>query len=153
VKTTMRPGVVVVVGPGSESEVALVRVGPVSGVSPLAQSGLNEAFGFAVGLGRVRAGAAVFEAHPQTGAAEMVGAIAAAVIGEQSADADAVAGEKTNRVFEEGDGGGSFLVGQDLSEGEAGVVINGDVQSFPPRMFMLTTAATVAAPGDLLEAG
>ena len=60
-KATMRTGVVVVVGPRSEGEVALVGVGPVSGIGPFAQSGLNEAFGFAVGLRRVRASAAVFE--------------------------------------------------------------------------------------------
>ena len=122
---------VVIVGPGSEGKVALVGVGPVSRVSPFAQSSLDEAFGFAVGLGRVRTGAAVFEAHLRTSLAKVVGAVAAAVIGEQGADADAVAGEKVNRVFEEGDGGGSFLVGQDLSEGETGVVIDGDVQGFP----------------------
>jgi len=45
----MRPGEVVVVSPGSECEVALIGVGPVSGVGPLAQGGLDEAFGFAVG--------------------------------------------------------------------------------------------------------
>jgi hypothetical protein len=46
----MRTGVVVVVGPGSEGEVALVGVGPVSGIGPFAQSGLDEAFGFAIGV-------------------------------------------------------------------------------------------------------
>jgi hypothetical protein len=61
VKATMRTGVVVGVGPGSEGEVALVGVGPVSGIGPFAQSGLDEAFSFAVGLRRVRASAAVFE--------------------------------------------------------------------------------------------
>ena len=65
-KTTMRTGVVVVVGPGSEGEVASVGVGRVSGIGPFAQSGLDEAFGFAVGLGGVGASAAVFEAHLET---------------------------------------------------------------------------------------
>ena len=78
----MRTVVVVVVGPGSEGEVTLLGVGPVSGIGPFAQSGLDEAFGFAVGLRGVRAGAAVFEAHLETSLAKLVGAIAAAVIGE-----------------------------------------------------------------------
>jgi hypothetical protein len=76
----------------------------VSGIGPFAQSGLNEAFGFAVGLRRVRASAAVFEAHLETGLAKQVGAIAAAVIGEQSADDDAVASEEVNRIHAEGTG-------------------------------------------------
>jgi hypothetical protein len=42
-----------------------VRVGPVSGIGPLAQSGLDEAFGFIVGLRRVMASPAMFEAHLQ----------------------------------------------------------------------------------------
>ena len=46
----MRPLAIVVVGPGSEALVAFVRVPPVSGVGPLTQSGLDEAFSFAVGL-------------------------------------------------------------------------------------------------------
>ena len=81
-KTTMRTEVVVIVGPGGECEVALVGVGPVGGVGPLSQSGLDEAFGFAVGLGGVRASAAMFEAHLETSLAKMVGAIAAAVVRE-----------------------------------------------------------------------
>ena len=78
----MRSVEVVVVGPGSESEVALRGVGPVRGVGPFAQSGLDEAFGFAIGLRRVRTSAAVLESHVQTSVAELVRAIAAAVIGE-----------------------------------------------------------------------
>ena len=113
----MRPDVVVVVGPGSKSEVALIGVGPVSGIGPLAQSSLDEAFGFAVGLRRVRASAAVFDVHLQTSLAKPVGAIAAAVIGEQSADDDAVASKKVNRVLEEGDSGVGLLIGEDASEG------------------------------------
>src|ERR1700681_4694189 len=108
----MRTSVVIVVGPGREDEVALIGVGPVSGIGPFAQSGLDEAFGFAVGLRRVRASAAVFEAHLQTSLAKVVGAIAAAVIGEQSADGDAVASEEVNCLPEEGDGGVGFLIGE-----------------------------------------
>jgi hypothetical protein len=145
--------VVVVVGPGSQSEVAPIGIGPVRGIGPLAQSGLNEALGFAVGLRRVRASAAVFEAHLKTNAAKAVGAIAAAVIGEQGADGDAVASEEVKGISEEGNGGVGFLIGEDLSEGQARVIVDSDVQGFPTRMFRLTTAAAVAAPNKLAGSG
>ena len=149
----MRAGVVVVVGPGSKTEVSLLGVGPVSGVGPFAQGGLDEAFGFAVGLRRVRSSAAVFETHLETSLAKLVGAIATAVIGEQGANGDAMASEKVNGFLEKGDGGMGLLIGEDLGEGHARVVVDRDMQSFPSRMFVLTTAAAVPAPNDLLEAG
>jgi hypothetical protein len=43
----MGSGEVVVLGPRSQGEIALIGVRPVSGVGPLAQGGLDEAFGFA----------------------------------------------------------------------------------------------------------
>src|SRR5271170_177833 len=149
----MRAGKVVVVGPGSESEVALLRVGPVSGVGPLAQGGLDEALGFAVGLRGVGASAVVFEAHLAASATELMGAIAAAIIGEQGANGDAVASEEVHGMLEKSDGGVGLLVREDASEGQARVVVDGDMQGLPTRVFMLTTAAAIAAPRDLLEAG
>lgn len=104
-KATMRADEVVIVGPGSEREVALLRVRPVSGVGPLAQGGLDKAFGFAVGLRRVRASAAMFEAECETGLTKVMRAITAAIIGKQSADGDAMAKEKVNGILEKGDGG------------------------------------------------
>ncbi len=44
---------VVVVGPRLQVSVALLGVGPVLGVSPLAQGGLDEALGLAIGSGSV----------------------------------------------------------------------------------------------------
>jgi hypothetical protein len=89
----------------------------------------------------------------QTSLAKEVGAIAAAVIGEQGADGDAVASKEVNRIAEKGDGGVGLLIGEDAGEGHAGVVIDGDVQGFPSRVLVLTATAAVPAPGDLLEAG
>ena len=86
---------VVVVGPGRQRAVSLVGIAPVSSVGPFAESGLDKAFGLAVGLGRVRTSAAVFEAHVLASAAELVRAITAAVVGEQGAHADAVASEES----------------------------------------------------------
>jgi hypothetical protein len=125
----------------------------VSGVGPLAQGGLDEAFGFAIGLRRVRASAAVFEAHVKTNAVKLVGAIAAAVIGEQGAHGDAMASEEVNGILEKGNGGVGLLIGEDASEGQARVVVDGDMQGLPAGMLVLTAAAAVPAPADLLEAG
>ena len=83
----------------------------------------------------------------------MVRAIAAAVIGEQGADGDAVASEEVNGILEKGDGGVGLLIGEDLGEGQTRVIVDGDVQGLPSGMFVLTTTAAIAAPGDLLEAG
>src|SRR5512144_424092 len=99
----MRALVVVVVVPGRQGEISFRGVAPVSGVGPLAESGLDEAFGFAVGLRGVRAGAVVPQAHLLAGVAKLLGAVATAVIGQQSAHPDAMAGEEIQRVAQESD--------------------------------------------------
>ena len=93
----MRSLVVVVVGPRLEAGIALLGIRPVFGVGPLAQGGLDEAFGLAVGSWRIGSGAAVFDLHLLAGESEEAGAIAGAVVGEQSADADAVTSEELDR--------------------------------------------------------
>ena len=45
------------------------------------------------------------------------------------------------------------MIGEDLGKGQTRVVVNGDVQSLPSGMLVLTAAAAVATPDDLLEAG
>jgi len=88
----MRAGEVVVVQPGLEVLVALLGVGPMANVGPLAQSGLDKAFGFAIGAWGVGAGEVVTDAELETGVAELAGAIGRAVVGEQGADADTMLG-------------------------------------------------------------
>ena len=46
-----------------------------------------------------------------------------------------------------------MLIGQHAGEGEAGVIIDGNVQSLPAGKLRAATAATVAPNGDLLIAG
>ena|SRR5579864_8009120 len=149
----MRSVVVVVVIPGKQGEISFRGVAPVSGVSPFAQGGLDEALGFAVGLRGVGAGAAVLEAQLLAGAAKLVGAIAAAIIGEQSAHADTVAGEELHRLAQKSDRGVGLLIGQDLGEGQARVIVDGNMQGLPTRMRAPTPTAAIAAPAYLLEAG
>ena len=64
-----------------------------------------------------------------------------------------MASEEVDGILEEGDGGVSLLIGEDAGEGDARVIVDGDVQGLPTRMFVLTTTATIATPNDLLEAG
>ncbi len=93
----MRSLVVVVVGPGLEALVALFGVDPVLCVGPFAQRGLDKALGLAVGSWRIRSCTTVFDLHLLAGESEESGAIAGAVVGEQSADADAVTSEELDR--------------------------------------------------------
>jgi len=88
----MRTVEVVVLEPGRELLISFFRVEVVANVGPLAQGGLNEAFGLAVGARRVGTGESVLDAELEAGGAELAGAIAGAVVGKQAADGDAVLG-------------------------------------------------------------
>ena len=110
---------------------ALLGAGVGAGVSPFSQSGLDEAFGLAVGARRVRAGEAMADAETTASIAEVVRAIARAVVGQQTTDADAERAVVTDGGMQESDGGGSALIGQDLGEGQAGVVVDGDGNELP----------------------
>ena len=75
------------------------------------------------------------------------------VVGEQAANGDAVLGIEGNGGAQELDGGESGLVGQHAGEGEAGVIVDGDVQGLPAGKLRATATASVAANGNLLIAG
>ena len=66
----MRSFMVVVIGPGLEMGVALRRIGPVFGVGPFSESGLDKAFSFAVGLWGIGFGAVVADREFITGMSE-----------------------------------------------------------------------------------
>ena len=88
----MRAGKVVVLEPRGKLLIAFFGVGVVADIGPLAQSGLDEAFGLAVGAGSVRAGEAMADAECFAGSAKAMGAVARSVIGEQAANGNAVLG-------------------------------------------------------------
>ncbi len=69
--------------------------------------------------------------------------VGAAVIGEQSADLDAVALIKGEGIAQEGDGGFGLLIRQHLRERQSRVIIDGDVQGLGADG--LTTARASAA--------
>ena len=133
--------------------IAFVGVEVVADVSPLAQGGLDEAFSLTVGARSVGTGEAVVDAELEAGGAELSGAIAGAVVGEQAADGDAVLGVEGDGGVQKGDGSLALLVGQHAGEGEAGVIVDSDVQSLPTGELRATAATTIATNGDLLIAG
>src|SRR5271157_2201476 len=112
VEATMRAFVVVIVGPRLEAGIALVGIGPVFCVGPFAQRGLDKALGFAVGSWRVGPGAAVVELHLQASQTKLSRSITGAIVGEQCADADAVAGEELHRGAQKIASGIGLLIGQ-----------------------------------------
>ena len=102
-------------------------------VSPLAQRGLDEALGLAIGLWSVGAGEAVLEAEGGDGLAHGVGAVAGAIVGVDALGGDAVPGKEGEGGVEESDGAAGGLIWEELSEGEAGMIIDGDVEKLESR--------------------
>ena len=95
----------------------------------------------------------MLDAELAAGGAEVAGAIAGAVVGEQAADGDAVLGVEGDGGAQKGDSGFGLLIGQHAGEGEAGVIVDGDVQSLPAGELRAAAAPAVATKGDLLLAG
>src|SRR5271165_1209185 len=74
-ETTMRADEVVVVQPGLEVLVGLLGIGPMANVGPFAQSGLDKAFGFAIGARGVGAGEVVTNAELEASLAKLARAV------------------------------------------------------------------------------
>src|ERR1700680_2324384 len=70
-ETTMRSVEVVMLEPGGELQIAFLRVEVVANVGPLAQGGLDEAFGLAIGARSVGTGESVLDAELEAGSAEL----------------------------------------------------------------------------------
>ena len=127
----MRPRVIVLLEPGAQSLVTESRASVGPGVGPLTLEGLDEAFGLAVGPGRVGTG-------PQVADSELVAELGVvsrdvrrAVVGHDLLDVNALASEPGDGSTEEADGGLASFVGQDLDVGEACGVIDADVCELP----------------------
>src|SRR5882757_2651817 len=93
-------------------------------VGPLAEGSLDEALGLAIGLWSVRSGEAMLEAEGGDGGAHGVGAVAGAIVGVNALGVDAVLLEEGQGGMEEGDGALRGFIGEELGEGEAGVVVD-----------------------------
>ncbi len=71
------------------------------------------------------------DAETTASIAEEARAIARAVVGEQTTNGDAEGAVVTDRGVEESHRGVAAFIGQDLREGEAGVVVNSDMHELP----------------------
>ena len=144
---------VVVVEPWVELLVAFLGVLVGAGVGPLSERGLDEAFGFSIGAWGIGSGKAVLEAGGLDDLSEAPVAIAGAVIGEDSPDREAEAGEVGPRHVEEHECGTVLLVGQDGSEADAAVIVDGDVQVLVSGAARLPRSIAVNAVSGLDDAG
>ena len=115
------------------------------GVGPLSERSLNESLGLSIGSGGIRPGAVMFDLHALASLSELSGAVAGAVVREQGANSDAESSEELYRRVQELDGGFGFLIGQHLRECDAGVVIDGHMESLKTRVLLLAAQAAVAA--------
>src|SRR5690606_14386391 len=116
------------------------------GVGPFPERGLDEAFGLAVGLWRVRPGADVLEAELAAGPGESPCPVAGTVVGHDAADGDAEACVVGDRGLEKGDGTLLPFVRQDLREGDTRSIVDADVDEFPAD----TAARGLAIAGDAM---
>jgi hypothetical protein len=98
-------------------------------VGPFPRDGLNEAFRFAVGLRSVRFGEEMFEAELIAGCGEVFGAIGGAAIGEDALDSDAMRFVEVDGLAESVEDMGDFFIRQEAGEGEAAMIIHGDVEA------------------------
>src|SRR5215218_2431779 len=122
---------VVVVDPGTQCECAVVARLVADGVSPVAQQGLDESFGLAVGARPIGAGADLPDVKAGTGRGEGLGEIAGAVVGHDAFDAHAALGEPSHGALEEACAGVAAFVVEDLDVRDAAVVVDGDVHTVP----------------------
>ena len=99
-------------------------------IGPLAGDGLDEAFGLTVGLRAIGFGEEVGEAEFMAGSGEDFGAISRAAIGEELLDGKAVSGIEAESEVQRVENALGAFVREEASEGEAGVIIDGDVETF-----------------------
>jgi hypothetical protein len=104
---------------------------------------LDEAFSLAVGFGRIGLGANVFDDEVAASVTEGEGLVATAIVGHDAGDGDAKAFVVSHGCFEERNGTIGLLVGLDLGECDARVIVDTDVDELP------ADAATVALAGPI----
>src|SRR3979411_1486698 len=112
-------------------------------VGPLPERGLDEALGLAIGFWSIGLGADVLDAQVPAGVTEGEGFVTTAVIGHDAGNGDAEAFVVSHGRLEEGSGTIGLLVGLDLGERDAGVIVDADVDELP------ADAATVALAGPI----
>src|SRR5882724_7886816 len=144
---------VVLMDPGSEMAESLGGVLIETSVSPLADGGLDETLGLAVGARGVDASADVAELKIAASVSEAMRVEARAIVGHNAADADVELGEVSDGLAKESTGGSRFFVGHHGGEGDAGVVVDGHVEELPTGAAGFVAGIAGEAMAGLVDAG
>jgi hypothetical protein len=123
-----------------------------AGVGPFAGDGLDEALSLAIGLRAIGFGEEVTEAELMAGGGEELGAIGGASIGEDALDFDAVSGVAADGLVESSEDALSLFVGEESGEGEAGVIVDGDVEALDAGAWIALRAIAGGADTGTCEA-
>jgi len=123
-----------------------------TGIGPLAGDGLDKAFGFAIGLGAIRFGEEMCEAELMAGSGEGFGAIGGAAISQELLDFDPVSGVEGDGLVQSVEDARSPFVREQTSEGEARMVIDGDVETFDAGSWVAEGAVAGGADAWAMEA-
>ena len=129
----MRSMPVVLVDPGREMTESIGGILIAPGIGPLTDGGLDEALGFAVGFWGIDAGADGLDLELAAGLSEERGAETRAIVGHDAADSNAKLGEVGDSLAKEAARRDSLFVREHGGEGDARVVVDGDVKKLPAR--------------------
>ncbi|MGB8771663.1 MAG: hypothetical protein WCC92_18770 [Candidatus Korobacteraceae bacterium] len=86
------------------------------------------------------------------GGGKSPGAIAMAVVGKQTAHADAELSVVSESGAQESNGGGGALVGENVGEGDARMIVDSDVHLGPSGTWTAAATTAIGAEGDGAEA-
>lgn len=114
-------------------------------ISPLAGDGLDEAFGLAVCLRAIGFGEEMCEAEFMAGSGEEFGAIGGAAVGKELLDGEAMSGVEAQGEVQSLENALGTFVREEAGEGEAGVIIDGDVETFDAGAWVAEGAVTGGA--------
>ena len=117
-------------------------------VGPLVEEGPDHPFGLAVGLRSIGPRKPMTDAELVAGRREGEAAVAAAVVGQDPLDRDAMGGIEAPGSAEEGGGRGRGLIGQFLRVGQPAVVIDRDMDPVPAGPAALVVAGRAPRGGQ-----
>ena len=114
-------------------------------VGPFSEGGLD----VAIGLRRIGLDLDVLDAELLASAREGFRVVAAAIVGHDALDGDAEGFVVGDGGEQEGNGTLLFLIGEDIGKGDAGMIVDGDMDALPAGP--LATAMSGAPPGDAMS--